>query len=172
MLEQRVTLRDGETVLIRPLKPDDASLYPDFLSEVTAKDLRLRFFAAMSEIRPELLDELIHYDAERAIAFAAIAEPSGRLLGVVRLHNDPDGAGAEFAIAVRSDFKGRGLGWLMMKHMIAYAQSKKLQTVHGQVLAENATMLHMCSELGFRVGNHPNDRDMKLVTLQSENREH
>src|SRR6476620_5560480 len=102
MLEQRVTLRDGEMVLIRPLKPDDSSLYPDFLSEVTANDLRLRFFAAMSEIPPELLDELIHYDAERAMAFAAVAEPSGHLLGVVRIHNDPEGAGAEFAIAVRS----------------------------------------------------------------------
>jgi acetyltransferase len=168
MLEQRVTLRDGETILIRPLKPDDASLYPDFLSELTAKDLRLRFFAAMSEIGRVLLDKLIHYDAEHAMAFVAIAERSGGLLGVVRLHNDPVGAGAEFAIAVRSDFKGRGLGWLMMKHMIAYAQSKKLQTVHRQVLVENATMLHLCSELGFRMGNHPNDRDKKLVTLQLE----
>src|SRR5262249_44541087 len=140
MLEQRVILRDGETVLIRPLKSEDASLYPDFLSEVTAKDLRLRFFAAMREVPPELIDKLIHYDAAHAMAFVAIAEPSGRLLGVVRLHNDPDGNGAEFAILVRSHLKGHGLGWLMMKHTIAYAQSKKLRTVHGQVLAENATM--------------------------------
>ena len=58
MLEQRVTLRDGDRVLIRPLKPDDASLYPDFLSQVTANDLRLRFFAWMREVRPELLDKL------------------------------------------------------------------------------------------------------------------
>jgi acetyltransferase len=166
MLEQRVTLHDGDKVLFRTLKPEDASLYPDFLSEVTAQDLRLRFFVSTREVRPELIDKLIHYDPVHAMAFVAIAEASGRLLGVVRLHDDPDGTGAEFAILVRSHLKGHGLGWLMMKHMVAFAQSKNLRTVHGQVLAENATMLQMCSELGFEIDCDPNERGMKVVTLQ------
>ena len=87
-------------------------------------------------------------------------------------HDDPDGAGAEFAVLVRSHLKGHGLGWLMMKHLIAYAQAKNLQTVHGQVLAENATMLKMCSELRFKIDNDPNERGMKVVTLQLEKLEH
>jgi len=62
---------------------------------------------------------------------------------------------------VRSHLKGHGLGWLLMKHMIAYAQERGLETVHGQVLAENATMLQMCTELGFDVND-----DVKVVTLQ------
>ena len=136
MLENHVTLRDGEKVFIRPLKVEDAGLYPDFLAEVTPDDLRLRFFAPMREVSPELIDKLIHYDPEHAMAFIAIAEASGRMLGVVRLHDDPNGEGGEFAILVRSQLKGHGLGWLMMKHMIAYAQEKGLETVHGQVLAE------------------------------------
>ena len=53
----------------------------------------------------------------------------------------------------------------MMKHMIAYAREKGLQTVHGQVLAENATMLLMCTELGFHVADDPGERGMKVVTL-------
>ena len=91
MLELHVTLLDGEKVLIRPLKPEDAALYPDYLAEVTADDLRMRFFLPMREVRPELIDKLIHYDPEHAMAFIAIAEASGRMLGVVRLHDDPDG---------------------------------------------------------------------------------
>jgi acetyltransferase len=166
MLEHHVTLHDGEKVLFRQLKPEDASLYPDFLSEVTTKDLRLRFFESLREVRPELIDRLVHYDPARAMAFAAIGETSGRLLGVVRLHDDPDGTSAEFAILVRSHLKGHGLGWLMMKHMIAYAQEKNLRTVHGQVLAENATMLQMCLELGFDTGDDPTERGVKFVTLQ------
>ena len=83
------------------------------------------------------------------MAFIAIAEATGRMLGVVRLHDDPNGDGGEFAILVRSHLKGHGLGWLMMKHMIAYAQEKGLKTVHGQVLAENATMLQMCARAGL-----------------------
>jgi RimJ/RimL family protein N-acetyltransferase len=165
MLENHVTLRDGEKVFIRPLKVEDASLYPDFLAEVTADDLRLRFFAPMREVNPELIDKLIHYDPEHAMAFIAIAEASGQMLGVVRLHDDPNCEGGEFAILVRSRLKGHGLGWLMMKHMVAYAQEKGLETVHGQVLAENATMLQMCAELGFHVADDTSEHGVKVVTL-------
>jgi RimJ/RimL family protein N-acetyltransferase len=166
MLELHVTLLDGEKVLIRPLKPEDAALYPDYLAEVTADDLRMRFFLPMREVRPELIDKLIHYDPEHAMAFIAIAEASGRMLGVVRLHDDPDGDGGEFAILVRSHLKGNGLGWLMMKQMIAFAQEKGLETVHGQVLSENTTMLQMCSELGFHIADDPEEHGMKVVTLE------
>jgi RimJ/RimL family protein N-acetyltransferase len=165
LLEHHVTLHDGEKVLIRPLRPEDAALYPDFLAEVTTDDLRLRFFAPMREVSPELIDKLVHYDPQHAMAFIAIAEPSGRMLGVVRLHDDSSGVGGEFAILVRSQLKGHGLGWLLMKYMIAYAQEKGLQTVHGQVLAENVTMLKMCEELGFHVADDGAERGVKVATL-------
>jgi len=165
MLERHVTLLDGEPVFIRPLKAEDAALYPDFLEEVTREDLRLRFFAAMSELAPEMIDKLVHYDPQRAMAFIAIEERTGRMLGVVRLHDDPNGKNAEFAILVRSHLKGHGLGWLMMKHMINAAKDKGLKTVHGQVLAENRTMLLMCGELGFDATDDPEERDVKRVTL-------
>ena len=165
LLESHVTLRDGEKVLIRPLKSEDAALYPDFLSEVTAEDLRLRFFVPMREVRHELIEKLIHYDPKHAMAFIAIGESTNRMLGVVRLHDDTEDDGAEFAILVRSHLKGHGLGWLMMKHMIAYAREKGLKTVHGQVLAENASMLLMCTELGFHVNDDAGERGMKVVTL-------
>jgi len=140
-------------------------LYPDFLSEVTHDDLRLRFFSVMREVSPEVLDKLIHYDPARAMAFIAIEEASGRMLGVVRLHDDANAENGEFAILVRSHLKGHGMGWLMMKHVIAYAKDKGLKTVHGQVLAENATMLAMCGELGFHVHDDLLERGIKRVTL-------
>ena len=165
MLERHVVLLDGTPVLLRPLRPEDAALYPDFLKDVTVADLRLRFFAAMREVSPQLIDKLIHYDSAHAMAFVAIEETSGRMLGVVRLHDDPNGEDAEFAILVRSRLKGHGLGWLMMKHMITYAKEKGVKTVRGQVLAENSTMLTMCSELGFHITDDLGERDVKRVTL-------
>jgi RimJ/RimL family protein N-acetyltransferase len=162
---QHIKLLDGERVLLRPLTPEDAALYPDFLKDVTVQDLRLRFFAAMREMSPALIDTLVHYDPRRAMAFVAIEEKTGALLGVVRLHDDPDGENAEFAILVRSRLKGRGLGWLLMKHMIACAQDKGLKMVHGQVLAENATMLLMCRELGFHMTDDATERGVKMLTL-------
>ena len=165
MRERHVTLRDGEKVFLRPLTVDDARLYPDFLAEVTADDLRLRFFAPMRQVSPELIDKLMHYDPDKAMAFIAVAEASGKMLGVVRLHDDASGDTAEFAIILRSRLKGHGLGWLMMKHMIANARDKGLATVRGQVLAENVTMLQMCEELGFHVSDDPTERGVKVVTL-------
>ena len=165
MLERHITLRDGEKVFVRPLKPDDARLYPDYLANVTPEDLRLRFFAPMRQVRPDLLDKLIHYDPQHAMAFIAISEESGKLLGVVRLHDDSGGDGGEFAILLRSNLKAHGLGWLLMKHMIVYARKKGLKTVHGQVLAENSTMLTMCGELGFHITDDSSERGIKIVTL-------
>jgi acetyltransferase len=165
LLERHLTLRDGERVLIRPLLPKDAALYPDFLTDVTQGDLRLRFFSAMRELSPEMIDKLVHYDPATAMAFIAIDEDDGRMLGVVRLHEDGKGENGEFAILLRTHLKGHGLGWLMMKHMIANAKAKGLKSVCGQVLAENRTMLQMCDELGFHAADDPLERGVKDVTL-------
>ena len=152
-------------MLFRPLKPEDAALYPDFLKEVTAEDLRLRFFAAMREVSHEMIDKLIHYDPAHAMAFIAIEEQSGRMLGVVRLHDDTSCKDAEFAILVRSRLKGHGLGWLLMKHMIAFAKEKGLKIVRGEVLAENSSMLQMCGELGFHARDDLDEQGVKRVEL-------
>jgi len=165
---RHITLRDGAQVLLRPLKPEDAALYTDFLAEVTSDDLRLRFFAPMRRVAPELIDKLVHYDPEKAMAFIAIEEATGRMLGVVRLHDETDGTSGEFAILLRSHLKGLGLGWLMMKHMIANAKEKGLKTVRGQVLTENVTMLQMCQELGFHIADDPNEHGVKQVFLPLE----
>jgi len=165
LVERHVVLRDGDRVFIRQLTADDAALYPDFLADVTQDDLRLRFFATMREVSPQLVHQLVHYDARIAMAFIAIEEATGRMLGVVRLHDDPAGRHGEFAILLRSHLKGRGLGWLMMQHVIDYARGKGLKSVRGQVLAENTTMLQMCEELGFAVSDDPNERGIKTVDL-------
>ncbi len=165
MNKSHVTLLDGTRVWLRPLTVEDAALYPDFLKEVTPADLRLRFFAAMREMAPELIDKLVHYDPQHAMAFIAIEEETGRMLGVVRLHDDATAKNGEFAILLRSHLKGQGLGWLMMKHMIAYARDRGLKSVQGEVLAENSTMLLMCSELGFHTADDASERSVKRVTL-------
>ena len=165
LLQRHVVLRDGDRVFIRQLMADDVALYPDFLADVTQDDLRLRFFATMREVSPQLIDQLVHYDADVAMAFIAIEEATGKMLGVVRLHDDMTGRHGEFAILLRSHLKGRGLGWLMMQHVIDYARGKGLESVRGQVLAENTTMLQMCEELGFAVSDDPNERGIKMVDL-------
>jgi acetyltransferase len=163
--ERRDVLRDGTRVFVRPIKPEDAALYPDFLRAVNADDLRLRFFAPTREVSAKMIAKLTRLDYERAMALIAIEEQSGGMLGVVRLHDDADGKAGEYAVLVRSNLKGQGLGWLLMQRMIDYAQAKGLQRIHGQVLAENITMLAMCGELGFDIADDPKTAGVKVVTL-------
>jgi acetyltransferase len=87
------------------------------------------------------------------------------MLGVVRLHCDPVGKSGEYAVLVRSALKGHGLGWLLMSRMIEYARSEGLMLIHGQVLAENTTMLAMCAELGFTVAQDPAEAGVMVVSL-------
>jgi acetyltransferase len=165
-LESYDVLRDGSRVFLRPLRPQDAALYPEFFRHVTNEDMRLRFFAPMREISPELIDRLTHLDYSRAMAFVALEQPDGKLLGVVRLHFDPDRKGGEYAVLVRSGLKGHGLGWNLMKRIIEYAESQGLEQIHGQVLADNVTMLQMCGEFGFHITDDPGEPGVKVVTLR------
>lgn len=159
-------LADGTRVLMRPLKPEDGTLYPEFAAHLTLADTRLRFFTAIAELSEERIHELTHIDYETAMAFIAIEETSGLMLGVVRLHLDKDLRSGEYAVTVRSALKGHGLGWLLMQRIIEYARLIGLERIHGQVLAENTTMLRMCAELGFDVTDDPGGSGIKRVTLE------
>jgi len=147
--ELHETIRGGERVVIRRVRPEDMALYPDFLRDVSVEDLRLRFFARIAELSAAEIDKLIHLDYSHEIAFVALDEDTSQMLGLVRLKDELDEMTAEFAILVRSRLKGHGLGWLLMRRVIDYAKEKGLRRVYGDVLAENATMLQMCAELGF-----------------------
>src|SRR5262249_24813137 len=145
---------------------EDEPLLHAFLGQISAEDLRLRFFAPIKSFSHAFLARLTHLDYARAMAFTAIDEASRTILGVVRLHADSNYERGEYAVLVRSDLKGRRIGWILMELIIRFARSEGLTHIEGQVLHENATMLRMCRELGFSVADDPNDPTVKLVTLR------
>ena len=94
------------------------------------------------------------------MAFVALDPVSKEVIGVVRLHSDSRYETAEYAILLRSDLKGKGLGWALMQLLIDYARAEGLKSLFGEVLNENTTMLAMCRELGFKVASDPKERRM------------
>ena len=128
--EVHQTAIGGEHVLIRRARP---ALYRDFLAGVSTEDLRLRFFANVGELSAEEMDKLRHLDYRHEMAFIALDEDTGDMLGLVRLKDELDEETAEFAILVRSRLKGHGLGWLLMRHVIECAKEKGLRRVYGDV---------------------------------------
>lgn len=169
--ERHERLRDGTGVFVRPIKGEDDSLYPDFIAAETVEDARRRFLGAVGGLSRELIARLTHVDFSRAMAFIAIDEADAKMLGVVRLHRQADDSGTgEYAVIVRSDFKGRGLGRLLMRRMIEWARAAHIKTIFGLVLADNAEMLKLCGQLGFLIGDYAPDRDIKRVTLNLADR--
>ena len=163
--ERSAELRDGTRILVRPVRPEDEPLYGPFFAAVTPQDLRLRFFAPVKEFGHRFIARLTQIDYARAMAFVAIEETMGNMLGVIRLHADANYDSGEYAVLVRSDLKGRGLGYLLMQLIIEYARAEGLKTIEGQVLSENTAMLAMCKELGFDIALDPRDPDTYMVKL-------
>ncbi|HYA05966.1 MAG TPA: acetate--CoA ligase family protein, partial [Xanthobacteraceae bacterium] len=103
--ERHAALPDGTKLLVRPVRPEDEPLFPPFFAKVTQQDLRLRFFGPMKQFSHAFIARLTQIDYARAMAFIAIDESTGQMLGAVRIHADAEYEIAEYAILVRSDLK-------------------------------------------------------------------
>jgi len=164
--QRHLEVKDGWRIMARPIRPEDEPLIHEFLRHVTSQDLRLRFFASMKEFSHEFIARLTQLDYARAMAFVAFDEATNEMVGVVRLHSDSIYETGEYAILLRSDLKGRGLGWALMQLIIEYARSEGLKAISGDVLQENTTMLTMCRDLGFEVKADPVERGICNVKLR------
>ncbi len=159
-LEETQTVLGKGSWLLRPIRPEDEASHYRFFSMLTAEDRELRFFNPIRELSREAMARLTQIDYDREMAFIAQALPAegsrpsdgvqpGDTLGVVRCVFDADGQDGEFAISVRSDQKGKGVGRMLMEKMISYARARGARTMSGEVLPENSRMLRLAQSLGF-----------------------
>jgi acetyltransferase len=167
--ERHLVLRDNWRIFVRPIKPDDDRLIRDLLGHVSKEDLRLRFFDSIKQFPQPFIAKLTKLDEARAMAFVAFDEASNETLGVVWLYCDSMHETGEYAILLRSDLKGRGLGWALMQRIIEYAKSEGLSRIDGQILQENSVMLKMCRELGFEIKTDAEDRGLCDAILALKN---
>ena len=160
-LESTGTTLDGTLIALRPIRPDDEPVLQDLFAHMSLEDVRQRFFAPMRELSHALASRLSHLDYGGEMAL--VAQHNGMTLGVARYSADRDRLSAEFAVAVRSDWHGRGVGYLLMGRLIEIAQRSGIGELFGLVLHENKPMLDMCRELGFSFAPEPNDATVLRV---------
>ena len=166
-LAETVTWQGG-VIVLRPIRPEDEPQHRAFIGQLAPQDIRLRFFSARRELPRSELARLTQIDYAREMAFIAVQLPPEGLaqtLGVVRVFIDPDNIDAEFAIIVRSDMKGRGLGHLLMRKMIDFLIGRGTQRVIGAVLHENHGMRELARSNGFVVDAAGSDADALRVVL-------
>jgi RimJ/RimL family protein N-acetyltransferase len=148
-----LVLPNGRTVLLRPLDPRDAEPLRAGFATLSPEEIRFRFMHPIKEMSPQLARELTVLDPRVSFALA-VAEPEppgeGLVGAVARASIEPPGRSAEFALLVARPLGGQGLGKLLMSRIIDWCRRKRLDELHGDVLAENAAMLHIADTLGFR----------------------
>ncbi len=155
----------GETLLIRPIQPEDAEAHQALFSRLTPEDIRYRFFSMVRALTPEQIARMTQVDYEREIAFIAVRENTGETLGVARLVREAYLRRAEFAIVVEPSMKGRGLGRHLMQRLIDWGRTQGLAEIEGQVLNENAPMLAFIRRLGFILHRSADDPEIVTATL-------
>jgi acetyltransferase len=168
-LEGTETTADGTTYLVRPVRPEDEPEFIAAFAKLSTESIRMRFFSVMRELPHSLAARLTQIDYDREMALIA-TDPAAAgpqpIYAVVRLAADPDGEKAEFAIIVRDDVAGRGLGMLLMRRILAYAARRGIQEIFGDVLAENHRMLDLCRRLDFIAAPLPDQPGLIRVTLK------
>jgi acetyltransferase len=139
--------------LVRSLRSSDEAALVDMFSRSSAEDICLRCLGAIKDFPHLGAARLIRSDKDREIALVAVdaeSSPQGEIVGVVHLINEPGKSdSAEFDIMVRTDMQGWGIGFHLMKEILAQARARELKVVVGYVAGENDKMLWMASELGF-----------------------
>jgi acetyltransferase len=166
-LEECANLRNGDRILLRPIRPEDAQAHFEFVKRIDEEDLRYRFFGTVRAFEFSDMAGFTQIDYDREMAFIAVrenVEPT-QTLGVVRASTDPDNVEAEFAIVVRSDMKGQGLGSILFDKLIRYCRARGTDYLTGQALADNKGMIGLSKKFGFEVTPDPQDPDLVNMRL-------
>ena len=170
-LEEIVTTSDGRRLLLRPVRPDDDEAFKANFRKFSPEALRRRFFGRVKSLTKAAAAKLTHVDYDREIALVltdpvplASGPPEG--YGVGRIVIDLEGRSAEFALIVRDDMVGKGLGRLLLQRLIAYARQRGVRELAADVLPDNRPMLALCRSLGFSTEPRPAGTDPVRVSLR------
>ncbi|MFH5068875.1 protein lysine acetyltransferase [Enterobacter cloacae complex sp. 2024EL-00215] len=152
-LEEWVEMKNGERALFRPILPEDEPQLRVFISQVTKEDLYYRYFSEINEFTHDDLANMTQIDYDREMAFVAVrrTDQGDEILGVTRAISDPDNVDAEFAVLVRSDLKGLGLGRRLLEKLISYTRDHGLLRLNGITMPNNRGMVTLARKLGFDV---------------------
>ena len=140
--------------MLRPILPEDEPKHLAFDNSLSDEDRYKRYFGVRSKMTHEEMAVLTQIDYAREMAFIATAKGEDGeeiTLGAIRASIDPDNTEAEFAMAVRSDHQGQGLGKLLLEKLIDYYKANDTEVLTGFTMFENRSMANLAKRLGFTV---------------------
>jgi acetyltransferase len=166
------TMKDGEQVTIRPIRPEDEPLVIEFHKKLSERTVYLRYFQPLKLTQRTAHERLtricfIDYDREMALVVERRkADGTKEIIAIGRLskvHGRPE---AELAALVQDEFQGKGIGTELYRLIIQVARDKHLKKVHSNMLGENREMQRLCKKLGFRLSAPDLEDNLVLAELQ------
>jgi GNAT superfamily N-acetyltransferase len=160
-------LRDGTTVLIRPIHGEDAGIERRFIEQLTPAARRLRFLGEIKTPSAAMIDQFTHPDPAHDAAFVALIADGAdkREIGVARFSGRPDGLACECAVVVSDEWQGRGLATALMRHLIGVARDRGIECMYSIDTAGNNAMRDLAEHLGFQRKPDPDDATQVLHVL-------
>lgn len=164
-LEEQVTLKDGLTLLIRPIQPEDATREREFIARLSPETLYFRFMMPVRELPPAMIERFTQIDYGRELALVGITDDGTlqKLVGVARITPTTIPERCEFAIVVEETMHGTGLARALMHRLFDAARARGYTEMEGTVLRENPRMLKFCESIGFKIGPNPDDPGEKIA---------
>ncbi|HEX8105023.1 MAG TPA: GNAT family N-acetyltransferase [Solirubrobacteraceae bacterium] len=141
-------LRDGSTVLIRPIDADDGAALAAAFERLSAESRYRRFFVPMARLSSSTLAYLTRVDHHDHEALVAVDPETREGVGVARFVRLEDRAAAETAVTVADAWQGRGLGTLLLELLAARAREERIERFTAVLLAHNDSMLDLLKRLG------------------------
>ena len=158
-----IQTRSGIALDVRPATEADEAALTAFFDQVSDADRRFRFFSASEHVSHDQLEPLIHADHFRSESFLAFDRATGTLVGSALLACDNALDTAEIAVSIRSDYKGRGVGWALLVFLGAEAQRRGVRRVIAIEARDNHAAIDLEREKGF--APEPFEGDPSLVIL-------
>lgn len=160
-------LSDGTTVCIRPVRPGDHERLQGLYEEMSAENLRLRFFAASRRSAAMAADRAC--TPPRPGYRALMAESQEQVIGLAEYEVGGEAATAEISIAVADGLHHRGVGTLLVEHLVSAARADGITTFTADALSENHEVLRLFADLGLRTARRFEGPEVRCVIALNEN---
>jgi acetyltransferase len=163
-------LRDGRTVLLRPIKPEDEPLWLEMFQNFSEESIRYRFFQIIKDTPHEVRVRYCNIDYDREMAIVAELDEGGhrKILGVVRVGLEPDRKNGEIAFIVADLWQGLGLGTKMVDHMIDVCKDMGVEMLYAIMLPDNMRAINLMQKMGFTIKHMDEDTVKGTLSLKEE----
>jgi GNAT superfamily N-acetyltransferase len=159
----RLTTRSGLTFDVRPAHREDEVALADCFAHVAPEDLQFRFLTACRDIGHDRLVAMTDIDHDRTEHFLAVL-PDGTIIASALVVIATDGTRAEVAVAIRADYRHRGIGWTLLDHVAHYAEARGVTLLESYESSENRAAIALEREMGFVAERVPGDPTMVRVS--------